>query len=174
MIDIILNILTLGLKPVYEKHKKFYDIICNFRNKLPRSQNTARRLTDEELETHPILSDLRYMTVVDLSTHKTTISEADIDHFYNELNHFDFCFMLFPKYYKGIVRNINRFNPKAENKNFDLFMIQQVLKDNTLKPIKPIEVIRFNLMWNFKPTSKVYVWFLKRTKKGRHLREHRR
>lgn len=173
MIDQLLNILTLSLKPISEKHRMFYELICNFRNKLPRPQNTASRLTDEELESHPFLSDLKYMTVVDLSTQKTTVSEADIDHFYNELNHFDFGFMLFPKYYKGIVSNINRFNPKAENKNFDLFMVQQVLKDNPIKPIKPIDVILFNLKWNFKPTSKVYIWFLKRTKKGRHLRKHR-
>jgi hypothetical protein len=80
--------------------------------------------------------------------------------------------MLFPEYYKGIVMNINRFNPKAENKNFDLVMVQQVLKDNPFKPIKPIDAIRFNMMWNYKPTSRIYTWFLKRTKKGRHLRKH--
>lgn len=174
MIDMILNIITLGLKPVYDKHQKFYNIISNFRNKLPRPQNTACKLTNSELESHSVLSDMKYMTVVDLSTHKTTMSEADIDQFYNELNHFDYRFMLFPGYYKGIVKNINRFNPKAENKNFDLFMVQQVLKDNPLKPIKPIDAIRFNLMWNYKLTSRIHVWFLKRTKKGRHLRKHRR
>jgi|JI7StandDraft_1071085.scaffolds.fasta_scaffold266885_2 hypothetical protein len=165
MINQLLNIITLGLKPIYEKHRKFYEIICNFRNKLPRPQNTARKLSEDELESHPILSDLKHITVVDLSTHKTTVSEADIDQFYNELNHFDFSFMLFPKYYDGIVRNINRFNPKAENKNFDLFMVQQILKDNPIKPIKPIDVILFNLKWNFKPTSNVYIWLLKRIKR---------
>jgi hypothetical protein len=167
----MLNIITFGLKPIYEKHQKFYDIICNFRNKLPRPQNTARKLADDELESQPFLSDMRYITVIDLSTHITTVTESDIDYFYNELNHFDYSFMLFPKYYKEIVKNINRFNPKAENKNFELVMIQQIL-DNPLRPIKPIDAIRFNLMWNYKPTSRIYIWILKRTEKGQHLRKH--
>ena len=173
MTNLLLNIATLGLKSVYDKHRNFCQLITNFRNKLPRQQNTARKLTDTELESHPGLSGLKYMNVVDLATQKTTVSEADIDQFYNELNHFDFRFMLFPKYYKGIVRNLNRFNPKADNKNFDLFMIQQVLKEDPLHPIKPVDVILFNLKWHFKPTSSTYVWFLKRTKRGRHMRAHR-
>lgn len=166
MIDQILNILTLGLKPIYEKHRKFYELICDFRNKLPRPQHTAHRLTYEELESDPILSDLKYITVVDLSKQKTTVSESDIDQFYNELNHFDFRFMLFPNYYKGIIKNLNRFNPKAENRNFDIFIVQQILKDNPSKPLKPIDAFLFNLKWNFKPTSKFYVWILNRSKRN--------
>jgi hypothetical protein len=169
MLDQILNIITLGLKPSYEKHKKFHEIICNFRNKLPRKQNTARLLTVDELAKHPVLSTLPHVTVADISTQKITISESDIDQFYNELNHFDFRFMIFKSYYQEIIDNLNRLNPRAENRSFDLFIVQRVLND-PLHPTKPIDAILYNLKWKYKPTSSIYVWFVNRTKKGRHMR----
>jgi hypothetical protein len=168
MIDTFLNIITIGLKPVYEKHLEYFKIIEEFRNKLPRPQNEAKSLTEEEKSKHPVLSDLKYINVLDLSTHKVTVSEADIDLFYNRLNNFDYRFMLFKDYYKKYTSNLNRFNPKAVNKDFNLVMVQLVLKDNSLKPIKPFDVLIFQLKWEVKLTSKIYIWFLKRTKKGAH------
>jgi hypothetical protein len=48
MIDVLLNIITLGLKPIYEKHLKYYLIVKEFREKLPRPQNQARDMTQDE------------------------------------------------------------------------------------------------------------------------------
>ena len=165
MISTILNIVTLGLKPLYEKHLEFYKIIAEFRNKLPRPQNEATSLSEEEKSKHPMLSELKYINVIDLSTHKVSVNEADIDLFYNKLNNFDFRFMLFQDYYKKYVNNLNRFHPKAENKDFNLVMVQQVLKDNPLKPLKPLDVLFFHLKWKILLTSKPYIWFLNRRKK---------
>jgi len=169
MLNFILNIITLGLKPLYEKHLGYYKIVKEFRDKLPRPQNEAKKLTEEEVSNHPLLSSLTFTTVVDLSTHKVSIAESDIDIFYNKLNNFDYRWMLFKNYYKKYTKNINRFNPKAENKNFELVMVQQVLRDDPLHPLKPLDVLIFHLKWEFKLTSKIYIWYLKQTKKGRHF-----
>ena len=166
MFDFILNLLTLGIKPLYEKNLSYYKIIKEFREKLPRQQNEARKLGDKEIKNNPVLTDLQYFTVIDLSTHKTSISEADLDTFYNKLNYFDYSFVFFKKYYKKYTRNLNRFNPRAEHKNFDLAVLQNVLKDDPIRPLKPIDVLIHHLKWEFKFTSKIYVWFLGRRRKN--------
>jgi hypothetical protein len=167
MFDIILNILTLGLKPLYEKNLSYYKIIRDFREKLPRHQNEARRIGEDEIKNNPLLSSLQNFTVLDLSTHRTSLSESEIDLFYNKLNSFDYGFILFKKHYKSYTKNLNRFKPKAENKNFDLAMLQNVIKDDPNRPLKPIPVLIYHLKWKFKFTSKIYVWILNRTRKNK-------
>lgn len=169
MFDIILNILTLGLKPLYEKNLSYYKIIKVFREKLPRHQNEARKFSEQEKRNNPFFSSLQHFTVIDLSTHRTSLSEAEIDIFYNKLNSFDYNFIIFKKYYKRYTSNLNRFNPKAEHKNFDLAMLQNVIKEDPLHPLKPIDVLLYHLKWKFKFTSKVYVWFLRRIKRGEYV-----
>jgi hypothetical protein len=165
MLNIILNILTFGLKPIYKKHLSYYEIIKEFREKLPRRQNEARRLTEQEIKNSPILSSLEHFTVVNLGTHKTSLNEADLDIFYNKLGLFDYKYMFFKKYYKSFTRNLNRFNPKAEHGNFDLVMLQNVLKDDPIHPLKPFDVLKYHLKWKIKFTSKIYIWFLDRQRK---------
>jgi hypothetical protein len=147
----------------------YYKIVKEFRDKLPRSQNEARIISEEEKSRQPALADLKNITVADLSTHLISVNEADIDLFYNKLNNFDYRLMLFKKYYKAYTTNLNRFNPKAENKNFDLFVVRQILKDDPLKPLRPLDVLIFHLKWEVKLTSKIYIWFLRRMKQGAHL-----
>ena len=78
--NILLNILTLGLKPLYKKHYSFFLILVEFRNKLPRKQNEALKISEKDLENNLILNNLSgIMTVVDLSTQKTSLTESDID-----------------------------------------------------------------------------------------------
>ena len=103
---------------------------------------------------------------LDLSAQKVSISESDLDQFYNKLNQFDYSFIIFKKYYQLYTQNLNRFQPKAENRNFDLAMIQLVL-DIKYKPLKPIPVLIYHLKHEYKLTSKVYFWFVerRRTKK---------
>jgi hypothetical protein len=165
MANILLNILSLGLKPFYEKHLAYYRIIKEFRDKLPRQQNQARTISDEEKDLHPILSGLKYMHVVDLATHKVSVGEADIDRFYNQLNNFDYRFILFKKYYRKFTKNLNRFDPKATNKDFHLVMVQNIIKDDQLHPLKPFDILVYHLKWEYKLTSKIYIWFLKRKRK---------
>ena len=169
MLDQLLNILTLGIKPLYEKNLTYYGIIRDFREKLPRPQNNAKSLSTEERQKMG-LPALQGINVVDLSTFKTSLSESDVDLFYNKLEYFDYSFVLFPNYYRKYTANLMRFKPKAENKNFDLFMVQQVLKEKSLKPLKPLPVLIYHLKWKIKWTSRIYIWLQKRTKKGRHLR----
>lgn len=158
MSNIVVSILSFGLKPLYDKNAAYYKIIKDFREKLPRQQNQARQMTAEEIERHPFLPDsFKHITVVDTSNHKTTISEAEIDIFYNKLNEFDYSFVIFRNYYKRFTRNLNRFNPKAQNKNFDLVIIQSLLKDDPLHPLKPFDVLVYHLKWKFKLTSRIYM-----------------
>jgi hypothetical protein len=165
MFDFILNILTFGLRPLYEKNLTYYKIIKEFREKLPRRQNEARQFTRKEIEGSPAFSSLQHFTVLDLSTHKTSLNESDIDLFYNRLNQFDYSFVLFKNYYKAYTRNLERFNPKAEHKNFDLVMLQKIIAEDPRHPLKPIPVLIYHLKWEFNFTSKIYIWLLKRRRK---------
>lgn len=165
MANLILNILSLGLKPLYERHLAYYKIVKEFRDKLPRTQNQARTISDEEKEHHPLLSGLKYMHVIDLATHRVSVSESDIDKFYNQLNNFNYHFILFTKYYRKFTTNLNRFDPKATNKDFHLVMVQNIIKDDPLHPLKPFDVLIFHLKWEYKLTSAIYVWFLRRNRK---------
>jgi len=136
--DLILNFLTLGLKPLYERHYSFYEILVEFRNKLPRKQNEARKFTEKELEKNIVFKDIsKIMTVVDLSSQRISLTESDIDVFYNKLNNFNYDFILFKKYYKSIVINLNRFNPKAENTNFELAILKDLLVEKKSRPLRP-------------------------------------
>jgi hypothetical protein len=83
MIDIILNILTLGLKPWYEKHLQFHLIINEFRNKLPRPQNQAKSLSDKEKSNIQWIkgTSLEHINVLNLETHKISLAETDLDEF---------------------------------------------------------------------------------------------
>lgn len=159
----LLSILTFGLKPIYDKHVAYYGIICDFRDKLPRHQNQAKKLTTDQIRERPYLGETaKHVNVVDTSTHKTNITEADIDLFYNKINNFDYRFMFFRSYYLESTKNFNRFNPKAQNGNFDLIVLQTVLKDDPRNPYKPFDVLIYHIKWKLKLTSPFFIW---RTKK---------
>lgn len=157
--ELILNILTLGIKPLYEKHYSFFTIIVEFRNKLPRKQNEARKLSEKDLENNLILKNIsKSMTVVDLSTQKISLTESDIDDFYNKLNNFNYEFIIFKNYYKEFVRNLNRFNPKAQNVDFDLAILKDLLVEKKSRPLRPIPILIFHIKYKYKLTS----WIFKR------------
>lgn len=165
MSNIIISILSLGIKPLYDKNVAFYKIIKDFREKLPRLQNQARLMSEEEINNHPLLHEsFKIFAVINTSCHKTTISEGEIDIFYNKLNDFDFSFIFFKKHYKDYTRNLNRFNPKAQNKNFDLIILQKLLNDEASYPLKLQEVLLYHLKWKFNLTSKIYLKIKNRNK----------
>jgi hypothetical protein len=173
MIEIFLTIITLGLKPLYDKNNSYYKIIAQFRNKLPRHQNQAKKLTEEEIAKSVLFKGVaQFMTVLNVSPHKTSLTEAEIDEFYNQLNNFDYRFIFFKDYYRRHTNNLNRFNPKAENKNFDLAIIQIVLKEDPLHPLKPIPVFIYHLKYKYKITSSIYLWERKRKRQKKLKNSH--
>ena len=155
--EIILNILTFGLKPLYERHLLFYNIINDFREKLPRTQKQAHKPTEKELESNLILSNIsKTIQVIDLSTHKMSLTESDIDVFYNKLNNFDYQFIIFKDYYKEFIRNLNRFNPKAEDNDFHLALMNDLLKETKSRPLRPFPILKFHLKYRYKLSSRIY------------------
>lgn len=155
----LLSLISFGLIPLYKKHYSFYQIIEEFRNKLPRKQNEAKYMNELELENNLILKNIsKGMTVVDVSVEKVNLSEADIDLFYNKLNNFHFDFILFKKYYKQIVNNLNRFNPKAENKNFDIVIVKELLTEDINHPLRPIPILIYHIKSKLLLTSWYFRW----------------
>jgi hypothetical protein len=159
MVDLILNIVTFGLKPLYEKNISYYNLIAEFRKKLPRPQNEARQITDEEIDGNTLLPNyLKCINALDVSTHKPSISEQELDLFMNSIQYFDYSWMIFASYYKAFSKNILRFKPISENGNFDLVILQLILKDDPIHPLKPIPVLLYHLNYKIKPFTTVYVW----------------
>lgn len=161
MFDFIFNILTFGFK----KNLSYYRLIDDFRKKLSRPQNEARKITDSEIEQNPFLpNSLKYVNVLDVSTHRTSITEQDLDFFMNSIRHFDYSFMLFKNHYKSYSSNILRFKPTSNNKDFELILLQEVLKDNKLHPLKPFDVLVYHLKFKYKLSSKLYLKIKNRKK----------
>ena len=168
--EILLNLLTFRLKSVYDRTNSYYLIVKEFKEKLPRPQNQAKNLTDFEIENHPILKNVpsaKFISVIDTSTHKTTVSEADLDLFYGKIVNFDYKSVVFKNHYKEFTRSLLRLNPEGFNKNFDLIVLQKLLQDDAMHPLKPFEVLIHHLKFKYKITSKPYVWFLRRKIKNR-------
>ena len=143
----IWNILTLG----YKKNNSYYEIIREFKEILPRPQNKAK-----QVDTSLLPNELKFMSVVNVATHKTSITEKDLDIFYNRINNFDYSFVLFKDYYKAYTENLNRFNPQAENKNFDIVWLQTVLYSDST-PLTFFKVFAYHLKYKWQLTSKLYL-----------------
>jgi len=151
--DILINILTLGLKPLYVKNKSYYVLVNEFRKKLPRPQNRARKITAEKIDQNPFLpNSMKSVNAIDLSTLKPDLTEQDLDFFINSIEQFDYSWMIHRKYYKNYSANILRLNPEGKAKNFDLAILQLILSD-THKPLKPIDVLIYHLKYEYKLTS---------------------
>ena len=171
MLDLVLNILTIGLKPLYEKNISYYNLIADFRKKLPRPQNEARKITDEEIDKNPFFPEsMKYVNALDLSTHKTSISEQELDVFMNSIQYFDYSFMMFKSHYKAYSHNILRLKPTSKDRNFDLVVLQLVLKDDPIHPLKPLPVLVHQLKYKIKPFSTIYIWKLKRRNERKQIK----
>lgn len=154
--NILLNIFTLGLKYLYDRHYLFYTIIVEFRNKLPRPQKQAQKRTEKDLEKNSALRNIsKTMTIIDLSTQRISLTETDIDDFYNRLNSFNYDFIIFKNYYKSFIRNLNRFNPEATSSNFDLAILVDLLSETKSRPLKPFPILIYHLKYKYSS------WFYK-------------
>lgn len=142
MLELILAVLTLGIQPWYKHHLSYYKLISDFRTKLPRPQNQARKINHQEIERNPIFPEsLKYVTAADLSTLKPSLTEQDLDEFYNSLLHFNFSWFLFKKYYKEHRDNLLRLMSDVSLNNLNLVVLQKVLENDPKHPLKPIDVI---------------------------------
>ena len=126
MADLLLNILSLGTKPLYEKQFRFHDTISEFRNKLSRLEEVS-------------------------------LTEADIDAFYNKLDTFDFSFVFFSEYYKKYIANLNRFRPQPLNGNIDLTFLIIAIAEDKWKPTEPFPIFTYHLKYRNKLTSKFFI-----------------
>jgi len=134
MTNLILDILSLGTKPLYEKQMRFHDTITEFRNKLARLEQVS-------------------------------LTVAGIDQFYNELNNFDFRFVLFSEHYQKYIDNLNRFKPRTDDKNPDLTFLIIALSEDKWKPTKPLDILNYNIRYKYKLSSG---FFISRQKKQNH------
>ena len=126
MTDILLNILSLGTKPLYERQLRFHNTITEFRNKLSRLEEVS-------------------------------LTEVDIDTFYNKLNNFDFSFIFFSEYYQKYIANLNRFKPQAKDENIDLTFLMIALAEDKWKPTKPFPIFFYHLRYKYKLTSRFFL-----------------
>lgn len=157
----------MGLRPLIEKNLAYFKIIKEFREKLPRHQNQAQRLNKEEIIKNEIIPDsFQHISVLNLATHEIHVSESEIDLFYNRLNDFNYSFVLFKNYYKSFTQELNRFNPKSINKNFDIVIVQELLKDNPIHPLKFKDVFIYHIKWKWRLTSFYFKWQVRRKHKS--------
>jgi len=164
MNELLIDILTLGIKPLYTKNLSFYKLIDDFRRKLPRQQEVVKKLTLNEVERKfPLLESAKHFNVVEVSTNKVNLTEVDLDVFYNNIYYFDYSLVFFKKYYQNYSKNLNRLKPKVENENLDIIVLQDILMNTKEHPLKPIPVLFYHLKWEWRFTSKIYLW-LKKTK----------
>lgn len=118
---------------LYKKNNKYKNIIEEFKKKLPPTNKKAKKLTHKERKNNILLSETdKHINVLNLSTHQISIPPNEIDIFYNELENFNYWFVFFHNHYKSITKNLKRFDPKSENGNFDIIVIQEILDDITL------------------------------------------
>jgi hypothetical protein len=123
----------------------------------PESKMKPENYLKNDLENNLILRNIsKTMSVVDLSTQKISLTESDIDDFYNKLNNFSYEFIIFKKHYKEFIRNLNRFNPKAQNTDFDLAILKDLLIEKKSRPLRPIPILIFRLKYRYKLTSWIF------------------
>jgi hypothetical protein len=169
LIDFILNIVSFGLKPLYEKNISYYKLIAEFRVKLPRPQNQARKITDAEIDRNPFLPEsMKYVNAIDVSTHKTSITEQELDVFMNSIRYFDYSFMLFKSYYKAHSQNILRFKPTTSQRSVDWVVLQKILQEDDIHPLKPNRVFIHHLKFEWALTSRIYLKIRKRKRYVHH------
>ncbi len=126
MTDLVLNILSLGTKPLYEKQMRFHYIITEFRSKLSRIEEGS-------------------------------LTIADIDEFYTDLDNFDFSFVLFTEYYQKYIGNLNRFKPNTEDENPDVTFLLIAIAEDPWKPTDLFGVFMYHIRYKYKLTSRFFI-----------------
>jgi hypothetical protein len=162
-IALLVALIIWMINYLYKKNTLYYQIIKEFREKLSRPQTEARKLSDSQIERHPFIpNSFKDIRAIDVSTHKTAISESELDVFYNKLRYFDYSFVLFKKHYKGRTEEFLRLNPKSVNKDFHLVLLQEVLEENSLHPLEFRKVLVHHIKYEWKFTTYFYTWKIRK------------
>lgn len=135
MLNTILNILTLGIKPVCEKQFKFHHLIAEFR------------------------------TVLEHSVSENQIKNTDIETLYAKLDTFNYSFLLFSKHYKKYLANLKHLKPELDGAYPDVALLRVAVSENKWKPTKPFDIFVHHIKYRYKLTSKPYIAFEKKQNK---------
>lgn len=122
-----LDILTLGMKPLYEKQHRFHQIIEDLR----------RRLSDPE--------------------EHAKVTFEDIEAFYQKIKAFDFSFVLFSGYYKKYIANLNRMRPDSDNLAIDRNLLKVAISENVYKPTTPKAILKHRIKYDYPLTSGFFI-----------------
>lgn len=128
----VLNSLSLGTKPLYERHLKFHTLISEFNTKLATPKNRAKP------------------------------TSLEIDQFYQNLKSFERSYTLFPKYYRKYIDHLKRLKPDADDDNPDWTLLQIALAENKWKPTLPFPILIHHIKYNYKITSILFLAYQKR------------
>lgn len=156
LLNYFFNILTLG----YIKHLEFHKILINIYKKLPREQKQAKPISKDLLQSIGIDGDSSLLKVHSLnkSNHQTSITEMDLDTFYQDLELFKPFF--FKKYYKNRIDEFKALNPNAINKDSHLIFFQNllsnILNNPNQYPTKPKDILLYHLKYKWAWSSKIY------------------
>lgn len=143
----------------YTNYDAYDKIVREFKiDQLPRDQNRETKLLVTAMPRY-LRSELAcHSNAVNLAAHQTSISEKDLDKFYNQINDLTPRLWFFKEYYRDFTNNLNRLNPKAKSGNLDLVVLQQILQDPK-RPTKFWSVLLFHLKYKYQLTSRIYKWF---------------
>ncbi|MEO5787920.1 hypothetical protein [Gelidibacter sp.] len=114
---------------------------------------------------HTIISEFR--DKLESSRDQEKITHVEIAAFYNKLNNFDLKFVLFSKYYRKYIDNLNRLKPQPEDKNPDLTLLRVALAENEWKPTTPFAIFIHHLKYDNKVTSKPFIAYQKRQNRNK-------
>lgn len=85
------------------------------------------------------------------------ITQAEITDFYNQINALNLTFVLFPKYYKKYIKNLNSLRPDSYDSHPDLSLLKVALRENEWKPTKPADIFIHYLKYENVLSSKFFI-----------------
>lgn len=123
----LLDILTLGIKPLSEKQRRFHHLIDHLRQRLNDPEEHAKVTFD------------------------------DIDEFYRNINAFDFSMVLFSGYYRTYIANLNRLKPDTDNLAIDRNLLKVAISENPYKPTTPKAILKHRIKYEYPVTSSFFI-----------------
>ena len=121
------------------------------------------KMLKDYMKFHSIISDFRDKLKNQPDDQK--ITKAEIEAFYDQLDNFDFRWVLFSKYYRKYVANLNRLRPESKDEDPDLTLLRVALAENEWKPTTPFAIFIHHLKYDNKITSKPFIAFQKKQNK---------
>lgn len=111
-------------------------------------------LLEKQARFHKIIVDFRDKLS---KRQERKLSIEDVEDFYQEINSFDFSFVLFARYYQKYIENLNRFKPQTEEENPDITFLLIAIAEDKWKPTKPSEVFKHHIKYKYRLTSHFFI-----------------